>query len=75
MVRSVAATWLALRNVPVAPAYTGPTAPPPVNAVAVKELTTVSRRADNAALLGSLPDLHVDAGEIVAGLEAERRAR
>ena len=46
-----------------------------VNAVAVKELTTVSRRADNAALLGSLPDLHVDAGEIVAGLEAERRAR
>lgn len=46
-----------------------------VNAIAVKELGAVSRRADNALLLGALPDLRVDAEEIVAGLEAERTQR
>lgn len=46
-----------------------------VNAVAVKELAAVSRRVDNAALLGALPDLGVDAGKIVTDLEAERSKR
>ena len=46
-----------------------------VNAVAVKELAAVSRRVDNAALLGALPDLGVDARAIVAELEAERSKR
>jgi hypothetical protein len=46
-----------------------------VNAVAVKELAAVSRRADNAALLGALPDLGIDTGRIVAELEAERSKR
>lgn len=36
-----------------------------VGAVAVRELADVSRRADNAALLGSLPDLGIDAAAIV----------
>ena len=46
-----------------------------VNAVAVKELADVSRRADNRALLGKLPDLAIDPDEIVAGLEDERAKR
>ena len=46
-----------------------------VNAVAVRELAEVSRRADNPALLGALPDLGVDAAGIVADLEAERAGR
>jgi hypothetical protein len=46
-----------------------------VNAVAVKELATVSRRADNAALLGSLPDLAVDGRTIVGELAAGRSTR
>jgi hypothetical protein len=37
-----------------------------VNAVAVRELADVSRRASNPALLGSLPDLQVDPSQIVA---------
>jgi predicted transcriptional regulator len=32
-----------------------------VSVVAVRELAEVSRRADNPALLGLLPDLNVDA--------------
>jgi hypothetical protein len=43
-----------------------------VSAVAVRELTDVSRRASNPALLGSLPDLGIDPAEIVAGIAAER---
>lgn len=43
-----------------------------VNAVAVRELTESSKRADNPALLGALPDLAVDTARIVADLEAER---
>jgi plasmid stability protein len=43
-----------------------------VNAVAVRELAAVSRRADNPALLGALPDLGIDTDEIVANLESER---
>lgn len=44
-------------------------------AVAVRELTDVSRRADNPALLGALPDLHVDTADLVADLDAERTGR
>lgn len=36
-----------------------------VAAVAVRELTEVSRRVDNPALLGALPDLGIDAATIV----------
>ena len=46
-----------------------------VNAVAVRELTESSKRADNPALLGALPDLAVDAARIVADLEADRANR
>ncbi len=43
-----------------------------VGAVAVRELSDVSRRADNPALLGDLPDLGVDAASIMDGVEQER---
>lgn len=46
-----------------------------VAAVAVRELAEVSRRADNPALLGALPDLGVDAATIVDDLDAERADR
>jgi len=46
-----------------------------VNSIAVKELGAASRRADNALLLGALPDLSIDPGKIVAGLEDERSKR
>ena len=46
-----------------------------LNAAAVRELAEVSRRADNPALLGTLPDLRVEVEAIVSDLEAERTAR
>lgn len=46
-----------------------------VGAVAVRELAEVSRRADNPALLGALPDLEIDTADIVSDLEADRAAR
>lgn len=46
-----------------------------VAAVAVRELAEVSRRADNPALLGALPDLGIDAAALVADLAAERAGR
>ncbi|MEJ7794979.1 MAG: hypothetical protein WKF50_05450 [Nocardioides sp.] len=46
-----------------------------VSAVAVRELSDVSRRADNPALIGVLPDLGVDVPAIVAGVEQERADR
>ena len=46
-----------------------------VSAVAVRELSDVSRRADNPGLIGALPDLGVDALEIVEAVEAERAGR
>ncbi|MEP6815396.1 MAG: hypothetical protein ABI873_07600 [Marmoricola sp.] len=46
-----------------------------VGAVAVRELADVSRRADNPALLGSLPDLDIDVGTIVEDLSSERAER
>ncbi len=44
-------------------------------AVAVRELADVSRRADNAALLGVLPDFNVAAAEILQDLDATRASR
>lgn len=46
-----------------------------VGAVAVRELTEVSRRADNPALLGKLPDLSVDVTTVVDDLDSERASR
>ena len=46
-----------------------------VGAVAVRELSDVSRRADNPALVGQLPDLDVDVAVIVEGVEQERATR
>jgi len=43
-----------------------------VGAVAVRELTEVSRRADNPALLGALPDLGVEVATILGDLDAGR---
>lgn len=46
-----------------------------VAALAVRELEEASRRADNPALLDALPDLGVDAGSIIADLDAGRAGR
>lgn len=46
-----------------------------VGAVAVRELADVSRRADNPALLGALPDLGVEASTIVEDVIAGRAER
>lgn len=46
-----------------------------VGAVAVRELAEVTRRADNAALLGALPALAVPATELVTDLDADRAGR
>lgn len=46
-----------------------------VGAVAVRELAEVSRRADNPALLGVLPDLEIDVATIVDDVSSERANR
>jgi plasmid stability protein len=46
-----------------------------VGAVAVRELSEVSRRVDNAELLGALPDLGVDAADVLEDLDADRSGR
>lgn len=46
-----------------------------VGAVAVRELSDVSRRADNPGLLGALPDMGVDVRAIVESVEQERANR
>ena len=46
-----------------------------VNALAVRELAETSRRVDNPALLGALPDLGIETDVIVADLESERASR
>jgi plasmid stability protein len=46
-----------------------------VGAAAVRELSEISRRADNPALLGTLPDLGVDVAAIVEDVEDGRRQR
>jgi plasmid stability protein len=45
-----------------------------IGAVAVRELAEVSRRADNPALLGALPDLGIETATIVDNVEAGRAA-
>ncbi|MGL4176549.1 MAG: hypothetical protein ACRCSN_10765 [Dermatophilaceae bacterium] len=47
----------------------------PVGVTAVRELSDISRHADDPAPLGRLPDLRVEAREIVAGIEQERAGR
>ena len=46
-----------------------------VAALAVRELTEVSRRADNPALLGALPNVGVEVATILADVDAERTRR
>ena len=46
-----------------------------VNAVAVRELSAVSRRVDNAALLNTLPDLNIDPKIFIDGLDGDRSER
>jgi hypothetical protein len=46
-----------------------------VGAVAVRELSEVSRRADNPVLLGALPDLDIDPSAIIAAIGDERASR
>lgn len=46
-----------------------------VGAVAVRELAEASRRADNPALLGSLPDLGVEVASLLGDVDAGRAER
>jgi hypothetical protein len=46
-----------------------------VSAVAVRELAEASRRVDNPALLGELPDLSINVAELVDDIDAERAGR
>ena len=46
-----------------------------VGAVAVRELAEVSRRADNPAVLGVLPDLHIDVSAVVDDVDHGRAGR
>ena len=46
-----------------------------VSAVALRELTEASRRADNPRLLGALPDHGIAPADIVDDLDAERATR
>ena len=46
-----------------------------VNSVAIRELAEASRRVDNAALLGSLPDYDVPMSEILDDLDRSRAER
>src|SRR5579871_5447920 len=46
-----------------------------VGAVAVRELAEVSRRADNPALLGALPDHRVEVATIVGDVDTGRAER
>jgi hypothetical protein len=46
-----------------------------VGALAVRELSEASRRADNPALLGALPDTGVEIATILDDIDAERAAR
>jgi hypothetical protein len=44
-----------------------------VSAAAIRELAEVTKRADNGALLGALPDARVQAAELVAAVGESRR--
>ena len=46
-----------------------------LSAFAARELASISRRADNPALLAGLPDLGADADVVVADVEAGRASR
>lgn len=46
-----------------------------LSAFATRELASISRRADNPALLAGLPDLGVDASVVVADVEVGRSSR
>lgn len=46
-----------------------------VSSFALRELSHAARRAGNPALLGDLPDRDVSAKDVIADLEAGRRAR
>ncbi|MGI8664724.1 MAG: antitoxin [Jatrophihabitans sp.] len=46
-----------------------------VSAVAVRELSEVSRRVDNHALLGALPDHNIGTQALVEGVDADRASR
>lgn len=46
-----------------------------VSAYATRELALIARRADNPALLADLPDLGVEAGPVIADIDAGRSAR
>jgi hypothetical protein len=46
-----------------------------VNSFAVRELTRVARRANNAALFADLPDLDITTEEIVSAIEEGRNER
>ena len=46
-----------------------------MNALAVRELSELSRRVDNHALLADLPDLGVAVDSVVSGLEEVRKNR
>lgn len=46
-----------------------------LNSISVRELAQASRRADNPALLGALPDLGVELLDIVTEVEAGRASR
>jgi plasmid stability protein len=46
-----------------------------VSAFATRALAAIARRADNPALLADLPDVGVDAADIVTDVEAGRSTR
>lgn len=46
-----------------------------VSSFALRELTEAARRADNATLLGDLPDLEVSAADVIAALDGGRSGR
>ena len=46
-----------------------------VGALAVRELSEASRRADNPALLGALPDVGVEIATILTDIDGERAER
>ena len=46
-----------------------------LSAFVVRELAELAQRADNAALLGDLPDAGIGADDVVADLDAGRSGR
>lgn len=46
-----------------------------VSAFAIRELAQIARRSNNPALLGDLPDLDIEAAEVVAIIDSGRTTR